>query len=101
MSSYNCHMLSKHMYGHRAHAEALKVPEVLIIKKTHGPEDHNGRRQKLLEKQALHIQMIPSEERFNRDGGLKVPGCWTAVMRKQRGRSNPHQPLTSNDVHPQ
>ena len=26
-------MLSKHMYGHRAHAEALKVPEVLIKKK--------------------------------------------------------------------
>ena len=23
-------------------------------------------------------------------GGLEVPGCWTAVMRRQGGRSNPH-----------
>ena len=45
--------------------------------------------------------MTPVEERFNRDGGLEVPGCWTAVMRRQGGRSNPHRPLTSNDVYPQ
>ena len=51
-------------------------------------------------KEALHIQMTPVEERFNRDGGLEVPGCWTAVMRRQGGRSNPHRPLTSNDVYP-
>ena len=59
--------------------------------------DH-GRGQKLLAKEALHIQMTPVEERFNRDGGLEVPGCWTAVMRRQGGRSNPHRPLTFNDV---
>ena len=52
-------------------------------------------------KEALHIQMTPREERFNRDGGLEVPGCWTGEMRKQGGRSNSHQPLTSNDVYPQ
>ena len=39
-------------------------------------------------KEALHIQMTPVEERFNREGGLEVPGCWTAVMRRQGGRSN-------------
>ena len=44
--------------------------------------------------------MTPVEERFNRDGGLEVAGCWTAVMRRQGGRSNPHRPLTSNDVYP-
>ena len=60
--------------------------------------DH-GRGQLL--KEALHIQMTPVEERFNRDGGLEIPGCWTAVMRRQGGRSNPHRPLTSNDVYPQ
>ena len=28
-------------------------------------------------------EMTPLEEHFNRDGGLKVPGCcWTAVMRR-------------------
>ena len=58
-----------------------------------------GRRQELLVKEALHIQMTPAEERFNRDGGLEVPRCWTAVMRRQGGRSNPHRPLTSNDVY--
>ena len=52
-------------------------------------KDH-GRGQELLVKEALHIQMTPVEERFNRDGGLEVPGCWTAVMRRQGGRSNPH-----------
>ena len=40
--------------------------------------DH-GRGQELLVKEALHIQMTPAEERFNWDGGLEVPGCWTAV----------------------
>ena len=62
--------------------------------------DH-GRGQELLLKEALHIQMTPSEERFNQDGGLEVPGCWIAVMRRQEGRSNPHRPLTSDDVYPQ
>ena len=59
--------------------------------------DH-GREQEL---EALHIQITPSEECFNRDGGPEVPGCWTAVMRRQGGRSNPPRPLTSNDVYPQ
>ena len=34
----------------------------------------------LLVKKALHIQMTPVVERLNRDGGLEVSGCWTAVM---------------------
>ena len=50
--------------------------------------------------EALHIQMTPAEECFSRDGGLEIPGCWTAVMRRREGRSNPLQPLTSNDVYP-
>ena len=32
-----------------------------------------GREQEVLVKEALHIQMTPSEERFNRDGRLEVP----------------------------
>ena len=60
-----------------------------------------GRGQELLVKKSLHIQMTSSEERFNRDGGQEVPGCWTAVMRRQEGLSNPHWPLISNDVSPQ
>ena len=57
-------------------------------------------KQEQLVKEALHTQMIPTEERFNQDGGLEVPGCCT-VMRSPGGRSNPHRPLTSNDVYPQ
>jgi len=52
-------------------------------------------------KEALHIQMTLSEEYFNRDGGLEVPGCWTAVIRRGEGMSNPHLPLTSNDMYAQ
>ena len=47
--------------------------------------DH-GRGQELLVKEALHIQMIPSEEHFKQEGGLEFLDCWTTVMRKQ-GRS--------------
>ena len=35
--------------------------------------DH-GRVLELLVKKALHIQMTPSEERFNQDGGLEIQG---------------------------
>jgi len=59
------------------------------------------RGQELLVKETLDIQMIPAEECFKRDGGLEVTGCWTTVMKKQGGRSNPHRPLTSNDVYSQ
>ena len=62
--------------------------------------DH-GRGQELLVKEALHIQMTPSEEHFNWDGELDVPGCWIAVMRRQEGETNPHQPVTSNVMYPQ
>ena len=50
--------------------------------------DHSAalcRGQELLVKEALHIQMTPSEERFNRDEGLEVPRCWTDVMSSQGG----------------
>ena len=61
--------------------------------------DH-GRRQELLVKEALHIQMKPSEDHFNQEGELEVPDCWIVVLRRQ-GRSNPHRPLTSSDMYPQ
>ena len=40
-------------------------------------------------------------QRFNRDGGLEIIGCWAAVMRRQGECSNPCWPLTSNHVYPQ
>ena len=60
--------------------------------------DHD-RGKELLVKEVLHIHKTPSKESFNRNGGLKVPGLLITVMRWQRGRSNPHLPLTSNNVY--
>ena len=62
---------------------------LLQWEKTTGLE--HGRGQELLVKEALHIKMTHSEELFNRDGGLQLPGFW----------NYPHQPLTSNDAYPQ
>ena len=31
------------------------------------------------------VKMTPSEERFNQDGELEVPGCWTTVMSNNIG----------------
>ena len=40
-------------------------------------------------------------DRKRKNNFADFAGCWTTVMRRQGGRSNPHQPLTSNDVYPQ
>ena len=42
--------------------------------------------QMLLVKEALHIQMTPSKESFNKDGGVEVPGCWITVLWRLRAR---------------
>ena len=51
-----------------------------------GRDNHGGpfgRGQELLVKEALQIQMTFPEERFNQDGGLEVPFCWTAMKRRR------------------
>ena len=32
-------------------------------------------------KEALHIQITPDNNKFNRDIGLKLPGCWLSMLR--------------------
>ena len=32
-------------------------------------------------KEALHIQMTSAEDRFNRDGGVELPGCWIVTLK--------------------
>jgi len=54
-----------------------------------GPLARARGQEELLLKEALHIQMTPEEERFNRDRGLEILGCWTALMRRQEGRDGP------------
>ena len=60
--------------------------------------DQARRPKELLLKEALHIQMTPAEERFNRDAGLELPGCWTATLRRLQGGAGSGRPLTSRDV---
>ena len=42
----------------------------------------------LLLKEAIHIHMIPVQERLNRDTRLELPGCWVATLRRQESRTN-------------
>ena len=60
--------------------------------------DQARRPKELLLKEALHIQMTPAEERFNRDAGLELPGCWTATLRRLQGGAGSGRPLTSRDI---
>ena len=66
--------------------------------------DQARRPKELLLKEALHIQMTPAGQRFNRDVGLELPNCWTATLRIA-GRSwfkttpdLPGHPVTCLDV---
>ena len=38
-------------------------------------------RKELALKEALHIQLTPKEQRFNRDVGVELPVCWVATIR--------------------
>ena len=69
----------------------IKWEETEIVDQARGPKE-------LLLKEALHIQMTPAEERFNRDAGLELPGCWTATLRRLQGGAGSGRPLTSRDI---
>ena len=57
---------------------AIKWGETTII-------DQARRTKELKIKEALHILTTPSDQRFNRDEGLELPGCWTATMKQMGG----------------
>ena len=48
----------------------------------------------------VHVRGL-SVDRKVQAGIPGVPSCWTAVVKRQGGRSNPHRPLTLNDEYPQ
>ena len=54
----------------------IEWKEAMIVDQARGSKE-------LLVKEALHIQMTPSEERINRDGGMEIPGCWIAMIRSR------------------
>ena len=39
----------------------------------------------LLMKEALHIRMAPADKCINKDGGLEIPDCWTALVMRHGG----------------
>ncbi len=47
----------------------LKWEEVTVV-------DRASKNRELKIKEALHIQMTPDNNKFNRDIGLELPGCW-------------------------
>ena len=58
--------------------------------------DRARRQGELLLKEALHIQMTPAEDRFNRDGGVELPGCWIATLKSLGGGAGSRRPTTSS-----
>ena len=34
-----------------------------------------------VKKRALHVHQTPEDQRFNRDVGLEVPGCWVSTLK--------------------
>ena len=52
----------------------IKWEEVRVL-------DRASRKRELKIKEALHIQMTPDPDKFNRDVGLELPGCWLSMLR--------------------
>ncbi len=42
--------------------------------------DRTSKNRELKIKEALHIQMTPDNNKFNRDIGLELPGCWLSML---------------------
>ena len=43
--------------------------------------DRASRFGELRVKEALHIHLTPEDQRFNRDVGLELPGCWISTLK--------------------
>ena len=67
------------------HQHAIRWEETSVV-------DWASRHMDLRLKEALSIQLTPKGERFNRDEGMELPGCWAATIRaitRQRGPRGP------------
>ena len=40
-------------------------------------------------KEALHIHLTPEDQRFNRDVGLELPGCWVSTLKALHAKPRP------------
>ncbi len=52
----------------------IKWEEVRVV-------DRASKNRELKIKEALHIQMTPDNNKFNRGIGLELPGCWLSMLR--------------------
>ncbi len=51
----------------------IKWEEVRVV-------DRASKNRELNIKEALHIQMTPDHNKFNRNIGLELPGCWLSML---------------------
>ena len=70
----------------------LKVEKMRCYKSTSGLV---RRPKELLLKEALHIQVTPADEHFNRDRGLELPDYWMVTLTRLEGGVNSGQPRFS------
>ena len=66
--------IAEHVWGLQ---HPIKWDEVAII-------DKSDRMIELRLKEAMHIQLRPSAELFNRDVGLELPSCWITTLKAIR-----------------
>ena len=58
-------------------------------------------------KEALHIHPMPEDQRFNRDVGLELPGCWVPTLKALHVKPHPtidlidrgYFPFSMNELH--
>ena len=74
--------LKRGMTEKSAVAEHAWDKEHSIIWKEASIIDRARRHKELLLKEALHIHMTPADQRLNREGGLELPGCWSATLKR-------------------
>ena len=75
-------------------------PSGPVVETSHHTSFHMGWMMGLKVVMLLRVRGL-SVDRKVQAGIPGVPSCWTAVVKRQGGRSNPHRPLTLNDEYPQ
>ncbi len=63
--------IAEHAYWQQHH-HPIKWEEVRVV-------DRASKNRELKIKEALHIQMTP-DNKFNRNIGLELPGCWLSML---------------------
>ena len=65
--------VAKHAWTHQ---HTIRWEETSVV-------DRASRHMELRLKEAFSIQLTPEGERFNRDEGMELPGCWQEPIRER------------------